>query len=388
MLRTAFASTYPPRRCGIATFTSDLSAAAGHREIVAIHRPGVDPVPYPAEVHHRIRRDEQVDYVRAARALARCVDLVSIQHEYDIWGGESGSYVVDFVEALEVPSVATLHTVLGNPSEAEKAAVVSLVSTAAATVVMSQSAADLLKSAYGLDTRTVKIIPHGVPNVPLVDPETIKPAVGLAGRPIILSFGLLGPRKGYELVLDALPAVVAEHPTVCYVIAGATHPDVLTRDGDAYRESLQRKVAKMGLGKNVLFHDQFMGRIELLRWLEAADVFVTPSANMDLSVSGTLAYALGAGRAIVSTPYLYASELLADGHGVVVPTRTSDAWAAALNSLLDDDDRRIELGRNAHHKSRSMVWSKVAEQYRTLSTRVVKRGMTASAEMPMTSVNA
>ncbi len=389
MLRTAYASTYPPRHCGIASFTSDLSAASGHREIVALHAPTVSPEPYSAEVHHRIRRDEQDDYLRTARVLASCVDLVSIQHDYGIWGGVSGGYVVDFVETLRVPAVATLHTVLRNPSPTEREAVVGLVASAEATVVMSQSAADLLKSAYGVDGSTVEIIPHGVPDVPLVDPETIKPGLGLNGRSVILSFGLLAPSKGHELMLDALPAVVAAHPTVCYVIAGATHPDLLQQDGgEAYRESLQRKVAQLGLEQNVRFHDRFMGRIELLRYLEAADVFVTPYPNMDQIVSGTLAYAMGAGRAIVSTPYTYASELLADGHGVLVPTRTPAVWATALVDLLDDHDRRAELGRMAYEKSRGMVWSKVAEQYRALSTRVVNPDTRQPGAMPLAAVGA
>lgn len=374
MLRTAYVSTYPPRRSGISTFTSDLADAAGSREIVALHAPDAAPGSYPAEVHHRIRRDEQPDYVRTARALAACVDVVSIQHEYGIWGGVSGDYVVDFVDALDVPSVATLHTVLRDPSESEKAAVVGLVSGADATVVMSQSAADLLRTAYGIDGSTVEIIPHGVPDVPLVEPERLKPGLGLSGRPIILSFGLLGPAKGFELVLDALPAVVGVHPSVCYVIAGATEPDVLQRDGEAYRESLQGKVAALGLEENVRFHDKFMGRIELLRWLEAADVFATPCSNPDLTVSGTLAYAMGAGRAIVSAPFTYASELLSGGHGVLVPTRSADAWASALVDLLDDHDRRAEFGRMAYQKTRGMVWSQVAERYRALSSRVLTGG--------------
>ncbi|MEP7361260.1 MAG: glycosyltransferase, partial [Chloroflexota bacterium] len=232
MVRTAYASTYPPRRCGIATFTSDLSSAIGSREIVALHAPDLEAVSYPAEVHHRIRRDELADYISTARSLDHCADIVSIQHEHGIWGGLSGRYVVDFAQALRIPSVATLHTVLRHPTAAQKDAVVGLVSTADATIVMSQSAAKLLKSAYGLGGAPIEIIPHGVPDVPLVDPQTLKPALGLVGRPIILSFGLIGPGKGLELVLDALPAVVAAHPTVCYVIAGATHPDLLRREGE------------------------------------------------------------------------------------------------------------------------------------------------------------
>lgn len=388
MVRMAYVSTYSPRRCGIATFTGDLSSAAGSREIVALHAAGFAPAPYPVEVHHRIRRDEQADYVRTARALEACVAVVSIQHEYGIWGGVSGGYVVDFARALNIPSIATLHTVLPNPSVTQREIISALVASASATVVMSQSAADRLRAAYGVDLGTVSIIPHGVPDVPLVDPDTIKPAVGLAGRPVILSFGLLGPGKGLELVLDALPAVVAAHPTVCYVIAGATHPDMLLAQGEAYRQSLQDKVAALGLEQNVLFHDRFMGRTELLRWLEAADVFVTPYPNLDQIVSGTLAYAMGAGRAIVSTPYTYAAELLSGGHGVLVPVRSPEAWASALIAVLDDHDRRAELGRMAYEKSRAMVWSRVADQYRALSSRVAMAPVREPVRAASSAINA
>jgi glycosyltransferase involved in cell wall biosynthesis len=368
--RTAYVSTYPPRRCGIATFTADLSLAAGSREIVALHRPTSDHEPYPAEVHHRIRRDNQPEYGTIAHTLGDCVDVVSIQHEYGIWGGEDGSYVLDFVRALRVASVATLHTVLRQPTQAQVDVVTGLISRVSATVVMSHAAADLLTSAYGVDPHAVEVIPHGVPNVPLVDAETIKPGLDLEGRQVILSFGLLGPGKGYEQVLEALPAVVAAHPSVCYVIAGATDPTLLEREGDVYRESLERRVAELKLGKHVRFHNRFMGRVELLRWLEAADVFVTPYRDQDKLVSGTLAYAMGAGRPIVSTPYAYASEALGGDCGVLVPTGDADAWAGALIALLSDDARRSDIGRRAYEKSRDMVWSNVAEEYRSLFARV------------------
>jgi len=281
-----------------------------------------------------------------------------------------------------------MHTVLRDPTPLQRSILLSLVSSTTATVVMSQAAADLLETVYGVDPAIVEIIPHGVPDVPLVDPDTVKLGLGLAGRPVVLSFGLLGPGKGLELVLDALPAVVAAHPTVCYVIAGATHPDLLLREGEAYRESLQRKVADLGLADNVRFHDRFMGRIELLRWLEAADVFVTPYPNMGQIVSGTLAYAMGAGRAIVSTPYTYATELLSGGFGVLVPTRSPEAWATELIDLLDDEDRRHEIGRMAYQKSRGMVWSRVAEQYVALSSRLLGRSPRAISAMPMVAASA
>ena len=314
-MRTAFVSTYPPRRCGIATFTHDLAAERprDRRPASAEQAP-----PYPLEVHHRIRQDEPDDYIRTARALDRCVDVVSIQHEYGIWGGEDGEYVLDFVRALDVPAVATLHTVLRNPTRppardpdrARRAGRGDRRDVA----IRRGPAGD----AYGVDRRRVEVIPHGVPDLPLVDSATVKPGLGLEGREVILSFGLLGPGKGYELAIDALPAVVAAHPSVLYVIVGATHPDLVRREGEAYREGLIATVARLGMDDHVRFVDRFVGRVELTRWLEAADVFVTPYPNLDQIVSGTLSYAMGAGRPIVSTPYAYASELLADGRGVLV----------------------------------------------------------------------
>lgn len=377
-----FASTYPPRHCGIATFTQALSSATGEREIVALHAPGPH-LPYPSEVHHRIRRDEPGDYVRAARDLSRCADVVSVQHEYGIWGGDDGAAVLDFVHALDAPAVATLHTVLRQPTPGQRAILVELVRAAAATVVMSRSAARVLAGTYGVDAAKLEVIPHGVPNLPLVDSGTIKPALDLAGREVILSFGLLGPGKGYELVLDALPAVVAARPTAVYVVLGATHPNLLAAEGETYRRSLEARAARLGMEPHVLFVDRFVGRVELTRWLEGADVFVTPYPNLDQIVSGTLSYAMGAGRAIVSTPYAYAAELLAGGRGVLVPPASPAAWADALIGLLENDELRAAVGRRAHEHSRGMVWSNVGVQYRQLFARVMTGTRPAARPLPM-----
>jgi glycosyltransferase involved in cell wall biosynthesis len=239
--------------------------------------------------------------------------------------------------------------------------------------VMSRSAASLLASAYGVDPRRLDIIPHGVPNLPLVEPETVKPALGVAGRRVILSFGLLGPGKGYELALEALPSVVAEHPTACYVVVGVTHPDLIRVEGEAYRERLEAKVSALGMQGHVRFVDRFLGRVELTRWLEAADVFVTPYPKLDQIVSGTLSYAMGAGRAIVSTPYTYAAELLADDRGVLVEPGSAAALAGALNGVLRDEDLRASLGRRAYVHSREMVWPAVGARYRSVFERAVAK---------------
>jgi glycosyltransferase involved in cell wall biosynthesis len=380
-------STYPPRRCGIATFTLDLATATGSREIVALHPPE-QAAPYPIEVHHRIRRDEPGDYAHAARALERCVDVVSIQHEYGIWGGDDGGHVIDFVRALRVPAVATLHTVLQDPTVRQRAILSQLVDSVAATVVMSRSAAALLTSAYGVDARRLEIIPHGVPDLPLVDSASVKAGLGVEGRDVILSFGLLGQGKGYELALDALPAVIAAHPTALYVVVGATHPDLLRTEGEAYRQTLLAQVDRLGLRNHVRFVDRFVGRVELTHWLEAADIFVTPYPNLDQIVSGTLSYAMGAGRAIISTPYAYARELLADGRGILVAPGSPADLASALSQVLEDHVLRAALGRRAYEHSRRMVWSAVGGEYRRLFGQVAASQHVPLRVSPLAAVNA
>jgi glycosyltransferase involved in cell wall biosynthesis len=330
-------------------------------------------LPYPIEVHHRVRRDEHADYIQVARTLDRCASVVSIQHEYGIWGGEDGAYVLDFVDSLRVPAVATLHTVLRDPTAGQRAVLSELVARTEATVVMSRSAGTLLRNVYGVEPERLHIIPHGVPDLPLVDPAAVKADLGLAGRDVILSFGLLGPGKGYELALDALPAVVAANPSVLYVLVGATHPDLLRTEGEAYRQKLVAQVQRLGMADHVRFVDRFVGRVELTRWLEAADVFVTPYPKLDQIVSGTLSYAMGAGRAIVSTPYAYATEVLANGRGILVPPGSVSAWASALNEVFGDRGLRTAIGRRAYAYSRRMVWSAVGGEYGDLLGRVAAR---------------
>ena len=380
-IRIAFASTYPPRRCGIATFTNDLSRAVDGREIVALTPPDHSE-PYPAEVHHRIRRDEWADYPRVARALDRCpIDAVSIQHEYGIWGGDDGEHVIDFVNALRAPAVATLHTVLRHPTPHQRRVLVELVDATSATVVMSDAARSLLTEAYGVPADRIEVIPHGVPELPFVAPDTLKPGLGLDGREIILSFGLLGPGKGYELAIAAMPAVVAVRPNVQYIILGATHPDLIRSEGEAYRASLEARIAALGMTRHVRLIDQFVGRRELARWLEAADVFVTPYPNLDQIVSGTMSYAMSAGKAIVSTPYAYAAELLADGRGVLVEPASTASMSEAFIGLLEDPERRNEIGGRAYAHSRGMIWPEVGAAYRRLFARVVGRPAMATNDL-------
>jgi glycosyltransferase involved in cell wall biosynthesis len=291
------------------------------------------------------------------------VDVVSVQHEYDIWGGPDGAMAGDFISSVRLPVVATLHTVLRHPTDGQRRALDDVLSQVVATIVMSHSAAALLTKEYGVDPRHVEVIPHGVPDLPMVDPETMKPGLDVAGRAVILSFGLLGPGKGYELAIDALPEVVAANPTALYVIVGATHPDLFANEGEAYRDTLVARVRQHGMQNHVRFIDRFVGRVELTRWLQAADVFVTPYPNLDQIVSGTLSYAMGAGRTVVSTPYAYARELLADGRGVLVEPGSPSLLASALNKVLGDADMRSAIGQRAYDHTRRMVWSAVGAEY-------------------------
>jgi glycosyltransferase involved in cell wall biosynthesis len=333
--------------------------------------PGDDPPFYPAEVQYRIRKDVLSDYVRTARSLSDSAEVVSVQHEYGIWGGEDGDHVLEFVRGLRVPTVATLHTVLRDPSPRQRAVLLELVRLAEATVVMSNSAGNLLRASYGVHPDRVHVIAHGVPDLPLVNPETVKPGLGVQNRKVILSFGLLGPSKGIELAIDALPAVAAAHPSVLYVIVGATHPALIEREGEAYRTSLVDRIRRVGMENHVQFVDRFVGKPELSQWLEAADVFVTPYRNLAQIVSGTLSYAMGAGRAIVSTPYAYATELLAGGRGILIEPASVGDLARALTRLLGDHALRGEIGRRAYAYSRSMVWAAVGAKYRALFSKLI-----------------
>jgi glycosyltransferase involved in cell wall biosynthesis len=368
--RIAIASTYPPRQCGIATFTADLGRGIGAREVVALRGPD-DQSRFDAEVHHVIRTDVRADHTRVARSLDDCsVQVVSVQHDYATWGGDEGEYVLDFLTELSMPSVATLHSVLSQPSALQRRIMLGILASTDAVVVMSQAAASVLAQEYDADPRRIEVIAHGVPDLPLVEPDSIKPAVGMAGRTVLLSFGLLGPGKGCETVIKAMPAVVRAVPNATYVIVGATDPVILRASGEAYRRSLEALAGELGMNDHVVFVDRFVGRLELSRWLEAADVFVTPYPDLDRTVAGTLAYAMAAGKASVSTPYRYASETLADGRGLLVPPASASAMSDALVTLLSDPALRASMSARAYQHGRGMIWSQVTAAYARLFDRL------------------
>jgi glycosyltransferase involved in cell wall biosynthesis len=365
-----YLSTYPPRRCGIATFTRDLRSAIGGGKVYAVGPTAGGPdvgQNDPPEVMASLLGHDPSDFRRAAIAIDGVgADAVLIQHEYGIYGGPDGANVLGLAERQLTPLITTLHTVLSDPSERQRGIVQDLAAASDAVVVMSETAAGLLARRYAVDPASVNVIPHGVPDLPRVDSGLRKPEFGLAGTQVVLSFGLLGPGKGYEAVVEAMGAARDRVPDAVYVILGATHPDLVRREGERYRESLQDLAAELGVSDRVRFEDRFVGRAELGRWLQAADLFVTPYPNLDQIVSGTLSYAMGAGLPIISTPYLYARELLAGGRGVLVPPASPDALAEQIVGLLLDPDQRAAIARRAYAQGRQMTWPTVGAAYGAL----------------------
>ena len=307
------------------------------------------------------------------------MNVISVQHGDGIWGGEDGSYALDFARVLRVPMVVTFHDVPARPSPAQRAIFAELIDLASATIVMSHAAAAEMTRSYGVPAELLDIVPHGVPHLPQVAADTIKPRLGLQGRAVILSFGLLEPGKGCEAVIDAMPAVVKAVPTALYVIMGATEPNLLTRDGEAYRATLEARVAARGMGQNVKFVDRFVGRVELGNWLEAADVITTPYPDLDRTVAATLSFAMAAGKPIVSTPYAHALEMLAADRGRIVKPGSPEVLAAEFIELLGDPDLRASIGQRAYEYSRSMVWWQVGSQYRQIFDRVTSTAVSQAA---------
>lgn len=376
MRRLAVVGTYPPRQCGIATFTADLGTAlcesAPEADIFAVsiddREGGYD---YPSRVHFQIREREQASYRQAADFLnIMDVDTVLVQHEFGIFGGTAGGYILELLRHLRMPAVATLHTVPRDPDRAQRRVIEGMSRACQQLVVMSQRGADLLREIYGLSETCIDIIPHGIPDVPFVDPNFHKDRFGVEGRKVLLTFGLISPGKGIEDVIRSLPAIRARHPEVVYLVVGATHPHIRARDGEAYRQSLLQLAAQMGVGETVVFHNRFVTQEELIEFIGAADIYLTPYISEAQVTSGTLAYATGAGKAVVSTPYWHAQELLADGRGRIVPFRDPVAIANAVIDLLDDPVERHAMRKRAYLHARGMIWPKVAEAYLGILQRV------------------
>ncbi len=367
--KLVFVGNYVPRQCGIATFTTDLlTAVSAEMPTVECWAIAMNDIPsgyaYPKEVRFEINQRVLGEYRLAADFLnVNRVDVVCLQHEYGIFGGEYGAYILELLSELRMPIVSTLHTVLQKPTPGQYSVLRRICQLSDRVVVMSHKAVEILMDVYKVPREKIVMIPHGIPDVPFVDPNFYKDQFGVEGKKVILTFGLLSPGKGIEYMIEALPAITEKHPDVVYIVLGATHPHVRRDQGESYRLSLHRKARELGVDDHLIFHNRFVSLVELCEFLGAADIYVTPYLNKEQIVSGTLAYAMGAGKATVSTPYWYAEEMLADGRGYLVPFRDSKALAERIIDLLDNEVERHAMRKRAYTFCREMVWKEVARKY-------------------------
>ena len=367
--KIAFVGDHLPRKCGIATFTSDLLAAvaAAHPQSqcfsVSVNdiKGGYE---YPEVVRFEIEEQDLSSYLRAADFLnISNVDIVCLQHEFGIFGGPAGGHILALLRELRMPVVTTLHTILHEPNAEQRRVMQELVSLSTRLVVMTERGRQMLQEVYQAPPAKIDLIPHGIPDVGFVDPTYFKDQFGVEGRVVLLTFGLLSPNKGIEHVLNALAHILAEFPDLVYIVLGATHPNELREHGEAYRLSLEILAKKNKLEKNVIFYNRFVDLENLKEFIGAADLYITPYLNEAQITSGTLAYAFGAGKAVISTPYWHAAELLAEDHGVLVPFGDAAAIAREVIALLRDDTRRHAIRKNAYRLGREMIWSNVAQLY-------------------------
>ena len=367
--KIAFVGDHLPRKCGIATFTTDLLAAVAsahpQSHCLAVSVNDIEEgYEYPEVVRFEIEEQNLSSYLRAADFLnISNVDVVCLQHEFGIFGGPAGAHILALLRELRMPVVTTLHTVLLHPNTEQRRVMDGLISLSTRLVVMAERGRQMLQEIYHAPLAKIDLIPHGIPDVGFVDPTYFKDLFGVEGKTVLLTFGLLSPNKGIENVLDALPAILAESPEVVYIVLGATHPNELREHGEAYRLSLEILAKKNKIEKSVIFYNQFVNIENLKEFIGAADLYITPYLNEAQITSGTLAYAFGAGKAVVSTPYWHAAELLAEDRGVLVPFGDSPAIAREVIGLLRDDTRRHAIRKNAYRIGRDMVWSNAAQMY-------------------------
>ncbi|MGB8967041.1 MAG: glycosyltransferase family 4 protein [Candidatus Cybelea sp.] len=372
--RVLFLGSYPPRECGIATFTKDMvdaydRAFGDSTPVIAIDEPGAEVRRYPPEVVARIAEQDRASYTAAAEFVnSYPVELVNIQHEYGLFGGERGEWLVDFLRAVEKPAVLTLHTVLPEPDETYLRVTRELCEEATKVVALSETGRGLLEEIYGIDPQKLEVIHHGVPDVPFQDTNAAKASFGIGQRTVISTFGLISRGKGLEYAIEAMREVVKRHPETLYLILGETHPVVRRQEGESYRESLHAMVRAFGLQYNVQLVDKYLDFDEVVSYLAATDIYLTPYLNPAQIVSGTLAYAVGCGKAIVSTPYLYAQELLAHNRGFLCEFRDAVSIGMKLGMLLDDPSLRRATERRAYRFGRQMTWPHVAAAYGRLFT--------------------
>lgn len=374
--RVAFVGSYPPRECGIGTFTYDLVDAYDAIDpsrlstVVAMNDYGqmydYDLHDYQGRVRLQIDAEDLDGYLQAADEInASRITAVNIQHEYGIYGGEHGEYIIEFMQRLRKPVVLTLHTVMPRPEGPFKRVTQDLLNEAAAVVVLARSAVPMVLDNYDLPPERIHFIPHGIPTFTRKEAirRRTKKLLGLGERPLLSTFGLIGPSKAIEYVIQALPAIASTQPDVLYLVIGETHPHIRQREGETYRNSLIQLAKDLGVHRHVRFNNRFLSNSELIRYLAATDVYIMAYLNKDQIVSGTLAYAVGCGKAVVATPFTYAQEMLADGRGIIVPFKDSEAIATAVSSLLNDRKKLLQIEDRAYRYSRQMTWPNVARTY-------------------------
>jgi len=367
--RIAFIGNYLPRQCGIATFTTDLCEAIAlhYKETTCIAIPVNDDAagyPYPPRVRFEITEKDIDSYLRAADFLnINSVDLVCLQFEYGIFGGKVGSYILALLRELRMPIVTTLHTILKNPDPDQKSVLEEVAALSDRIIVMSKLGSEFLHEIYDVPPDKIDMIPHGIPDVPFVDPSFNKDLFGVEGKIVLLSFGLLSSSKGIETVISALPKIIDRYPDIVYIVVGATHPHVIKHEGETYRLSLQWLAQQKGVENKVKFYNRFVSHEELVEFISAADIYITPYLNEAQITSGTLAYTLGAGKAIISTPYWYAEEILSEGRGVLVPFKDHVALADQVTNMLQNEAERHAMRKRAYMFGREMIWSVVAKRY-------------------------
>src|SRR5467141_2239002 len=367
--RIAVIGNYLPRHCGIATFTTDLCDAIhaeyGATELLALPVNDTEEgYSYPARVRFELSQDELASYRQAADFLNfGNIDLVCLQHEYGIFGGPAGSHILELLRRLQMPVVTTLHTVLREPNADQRMVMEQIAALSDRLIVMSRQSADILQEVFQVSPEKIDLIPHGIPDLHFTDPNFYKDAFGTEGKDVLLTFGLLSPNKGIENVIQALPSILSRHRNAVYMISGVTHPHVLRQEGDQYRLYMQKQARDLGGEGNVIFRNRFVSPQELVELIGAADIYITPYKHKGQVVSGTLAYALSAGKAIISTPYLHAIELLDGERGALVPFDDPEAIAEKTIALLDDDTARHAMRKRAYLYARDMVWNRVAQKY-------------------------
>ena len=367
--RIAVVGNYLPRQCGIATFTTDLCAAisieCGTARLFAVPVNDTESgYAYPERVRFTLSQDDLTSYEQAADFLNFTnFDLVCLQHEYGIFGGAAGSHILALLRRLRMPVITTLHTVLREPNPHQRRVMEEIAALSDRLIVMSELSSQFLQEIFKVPGSKIDMVPHGVPDLPFLDPNFFKDRFGVEGKAVLLTFGLLSPNKGIENVIQALPHILSKHKNVVYIVAGATHPHILRREGDHYRAHLQALAKELGVGSNVIFHNRFVSPEEMVEFIGAADIYITPYRHEEQVVSGTLAYALGAGKAIISTPYWHAIELLDNRRGALVPFQDPDAIARKTVELLDTPAIRHAMRKRAYSYAREMVWKRVAQGY-------------------------